>query len=595
MKAQRFVIVVCLATSFACPLLAQVQGAWANTGAIPTALWENVQVPLGNGKVLIAGGTDGTNYLTAAQLYNPTTGTWTATGSLPSGTGRAQFAAVVLPSGKVLVEGGVGAGSTIFARADLYDPSHGTWSAAGQMSVARYGHTATLVNGKVMVTGGCVSNGCTSVTGVTEIYNPATNTWTTGSHSLNTARAYQTATLLGNGKVLVVSGSNGAALQSSELYDPNATTWTNGPNTSIQRLHHSATLLANGKVLVAGGGLYVNQADLYDPTLNTFTPTGPLKTALSGHTATALPNNTVLISGGYVRVGCGKYSCPAPTNQSEVYDVAAATFSCTPHLNCSGNLNVARAAHTATLLPSNDVLVVGGCAVRYCTTLTAASEIYTPLTLSISAYSLNFGLQQTTVPSPAQTVTVTNVSHGPVTFPVNAIAASGDYHIQTNTCQPTPAMPATLASGNNCTITVNFKPVATGTRTGALTLRDNSTGSPIQKIALTGTGEPYAITVTPNPLNLPSVIPGSSTTATATVTNDGGAPVNITSISVTPADRTFTVYSTNCPSTLALQQTCQVVVLFTPPDSIPFTATLQVFDNAPGSPHVATLTGTGID
>jgi hypothetical protein len=79
------------------------------------------------------------------------------------------------------------------------------------------------------------------------------------------------------------------------------------------------------------------------------------------------------------------------------------------------------------------------------------------------------------------------------------------------------------------------------------------------------------------------------------VTNDGASPVHITSISNTPADGTFTVQSTNCPSTLAVNQTSQVVGVFAPPDSICCTETLQVFDNAPGSPQVATLTGTGID
>jgi hypothetical protein len=73
-------------------------------------------------------------------------------------------------------------------------------------------------------------------------------------------------------------------------------------------------------------------------------------------------------------------------------------------------------------------------------------------------------------------------------------------------------------------------------------------------------------------------------------------PVAITSISVTPANKVFTVAGSNCPgTTLAVQQTCTVTITFTPPDSVPYTGTLQVFDNATGSPHVAKLTGTGID
>jgi N-acetylneuraminic acid mutarotase len=246
------------------PLSAQIQGAWANTGNIPTALEYNIQVRLSNGNVLIAGGWDGTSYYAAAQLYNPGKGTWAATGSMA--IPRSQFAAVVLPSGKVLVEGGsTGDGSAIFASAELYDPIKGTWSSAGSMSKARYGHTATLLqDGKVMVTGGCIASGCNAVTGQTEIYDPTLNTWTTTHNTLNTPRAFQTATLLNNGKVLAVGGCtsycvNGLnGLSSSEIFNANssnliASTWTNGPNSSVARYQHTATLLSNGKVLVAGG------------------------------------------------------------------------------------------------------------------------------------------------------------------------------------------------------------------------------------------------------------------------------------------------------------------------------------------------------
>jgi N-acetylneuraminic acid mutarotase len=599
------------------PLSAQIQGAWANTGNIPTALEYNIQVRLSNGNVLIAGGWDGTSYYAAAQLYNPGKGTWAATESMA--IPRSQFAAVVLPSGKVLVEGGsTGNGAAVSDSAELYDPNTGTWSSAGNMSVARYGHTATLLqDGKVMVTGGCVASNCSSVTGVTEIYDPINNTWTVTHYPLNTARAFQTATLLANGKVLVVGGCtsycvNGInGLFSSEIFIINTnpsnlsnSTWTNGPSSSVRRYGHSATLLANGKVLVAGGtASYVTyaEADLYDPTVTPLTPNGAFTatgslTAPKGryaHTATALPKSTVfpsgivLLAGGEYIQPCGPGAyCPYPLNTAEIYDVQSGKFSPT------GNLQVARASHTATLLAGNDMLVVGGCVVRWCTSglLTSASEVYTPLTLSISSYSLNFGLAQTGVPSPGQTVKVTNVSDAPVTF--TSIAPSGDF-LQTKTC---PITPQTLAVGATCTINLSFKPMATGTRTGAVTLHDNSLGNPTQTIKLTGIGQPYAITLSPNPLNLGQVVPGpgQQSTATVTVRNNGGAQVSISSMSATPTG-VFTVTSSNCPSTLVVQQTCTVTIKFTPPDSVPYTGTLQVFDNALGSPHVAKLTGTGID
>jgi hypothetical protein len=92
--------------------------------------------------------------VTAEELYDPTTGTWSRTRHLI--TGRESHTATLLPDGKVLVAGGRGFNnSSVFANAELYDPASGTWTATGSLVTARAGHTATLLpNGKVLVTGG---------------------------------------------------------------------------------------------------------------------------------------------------------------------------------------------------------------------------------------------------------------------------------------------------------------------------------------------------------------------------------------------------------------------------------------------------------
>ena len=93
-------------------------------------------------------------------------GTWTATGSL--GTARADHTATLLPSGKVLVAGGVNGGA--LSSAELYDPATGTWTATGSMGTARYIHTATLLpSGKVLVAGGDSGSGSLSSA---ELYDP---------------------------------------------------------------------------------------------------------------------------------------------------------------------------------------------------------------------------------------------------------------------------------------------------------------------------------------------------------------------------------------------------------------------------------------
>ena len=110
---------------------------------------------LPNGKVLVAGGYNG-GALTSAELYDPASGTWTATGSL--NTARYDHTATLLPNGKVLVAGGISNGSDLTS-AELYDPASGTWTATGSLNTARYEHTATLLpNGKVLVAGGYVAS-----------------------------------------------------------------------------------------------------------------------------------------------------------------------------------------------------------------------------------------------------------------------------------------------------------------------------------------------------------------------------------------------------------------------------------------------------
>ena len=583
---KRFVVsfsLVCSLIGFAQALPAQVEGTFTNTGSMNVTREADVQVTLLNGKVLVAGGTDGTNVLASAEIYDPFKGVWTLTGSLA--TAREAFAGVVLKSGKVLVVGGLNAASTL-ASAELFDPSTGKWSPAGALATARHGHTATLLESdKVLVAGGCNASPCSFLTD-SELYDPVTNNWTeTGS--LLTARESHTATLLGSGEVLVVGGTDGIALNSCELYNPATGKWASANSMSTARFAHAATLLKSGKVLVTGGTTNrfpISSAELYDPTFNTWALTASMLTGRYGHTSTLLGDATVLVAGGEGQsISCGK-ACTSyiPTVKAEIYNEAAGKFTAT------ASLTRAQAYHTTTVLGTGKALADGGIGyTATCCVVLSTAELYTPLTFTFSATTLNFGFRQVDVPSPQQTVTVTDVSSHSVTF--SSITHSGDYS-ETNNC---PITPNTLNSGQSCGINVTFTPKATGTRNGSVTLKDNAPGSSPQIITATGTGEPYSFAVSPSSYTFPSILPGNSEMTNVTVLNDAATAVNLKPISISPADGVFT-QTNNCPAMLMPGQSCTVQVTFMPPDSVAYNATLLVTDSS-NQTQTTTLMGSGID
>ncbi len=263
---------------------------WSDAASMSWARHSYCATLLANGKVLVEGGygtgNNSLGNLSSAELYDPTNNTWTSAGSMA--TARSGFRATLLGNGKVLVTGGFN-GSYV-SGAELYDPVSNIWSSAGSLTTARIRHTATLLgNGKVLVAGG--SDASNASLSSTELYDPLTNTWSTAS-SMITPRDSGSATLLGNGKVLVTGGSATryvTGMQSSaELYDPVNNTWSATASMASIRDHHRATLLNNGKVLVAGGwdgsssgGLLtsLSSAELYDPGLSMLIPTTTALTA----------------------------------------------------------------------------------------------------------------------------------------------------------------------------------------------------------------------------------------------------------------------------------------------------------------------------
>ena len=132
-------------------------GGWSTTGSMYDIRFQHTATLLPNGKVLVTGGCNNANgsFLSSAELYDPATGGWSATGSMYDT--RFTHKATLLGNGKVLVAGGVGghSGNGHLSSAELYDPATGGWSATGSMNYARFCIIVSLLqNGKVLVAGG---------------------------------------------------------------------------------------------------------------------------------------------------------------------------------------------------------------------------------------------------------------------------------------------------------------------------------------------------------------------------------------------------------------------------------------------------------
>jgi hypothetical protein len=289
--------------------------------------------------------------------------------------------ATVLPDGRVLFMNGL---------AKIYDPSAGILRNTSIPTPPRAWNTLTLLNdGHVLLTGGVIGNanptggavaspapsGLSSeaATATATLYDPATDTYR-DTGSMAQGRVLHTATLLQDGKVLVVGGagvalnldptssgeSSGAPLATAEIYDPGSGTFSPTGSLSAGRAFQTATLLQDGKVLIVGGTDATNKslatAELYDPQTGAFTATGSMTDGRSFHTATLLQDGKVLVAGGLSSTSGSGSSGPDPASQSaEIYDPGTGTFT-----KLAAPLLAPRSMSTATLLQDGKVLIAGG-------------------------------------------------------------------------------------------------------------------------------------------------------------------------------------------------------------------------------------------
>ncbi|MCA2979200.1 MAG: hypothetical protein INH41_07800 [Myxococcaceae bacterium] len=296
--------------------------------------------------------------------------------------------------------------------------AQGQSSAAGRLAEARAHHTSTrLVDGRVLVIGGR-GRDATEPLASTELFDPRTGAWRRGPPMM-TARSGHTATLLDDGRVLVVGGAAMAhdgsarleALASAEVLELGTMTWREVGGLGEPRNGHSATKLRDGTVLVVGGAKPVHRhlasVERFDPVTGRFAVVRPLDQGRWLHDAVRLPDGTVVVLGGRSNQALGEGGGDPPRgglplDTAEQFDPTTGEWAALPRLTeprqrtavvalgrrvlvfggqtpamttnavewweapatrwaqPATQLPSPLAGHTASVLPTGDVLIVGG-------------------------------------------------------------------------------------------------------------------------------------------------------------------------------------------------------------------------------------------
>jgi hypothetical protein len=369
-----------------------VAGAFFPVGSLAAARYAHTATLLPDGTVLLAGGLDANGKaLASAEIFDPATNTVRATGALHVARARATATALPDDAGSVLVAGGSPDGS-----AEIYDPRSGAFTTVpATFTEARMGHAAALdvANHVVHFFGGAdPAGGALRCTYEDFDYAPGTQAFALAGQ-LPIPVGYESATVLGDGRVLLMGGESaqvtgeggpcGGQAFTFSLYESLVLgpSFGGGPPSvgfddylQDPRSRQTVTPLADGSVLLAGGfqsypgipSTVLDSIERRSDESDSIAYTGTMTTSRFGATSSPLLDGRVLVAGGAQRGPVG-YVGPvlpsdlvylgdigSPLATTEVYDPSTGAYS------AFAPLVAPRFGHTATTLPDGRVLVVGG-------------------------------------------------------------------------------------------------------------------------------------------------------------------------------------------------------------------------------------------
>ncbi|MBA3913526.1 MAG: choice-of-anchor D domain-containing protein, partial [Acidobacteriales bacterium] len=304
------------------------------------------------------------------------------------------------------------------------------------------------------------------------------------------------------------------------------------------------------------------------------TTSAPLSTTLTNTGTGPLIITSIVLGGTNAADFSQVNTCPISPNTLPVNGTCSITATFTPTAMSSRSATI---TINSNALGTAKTVALSGTGIAFTVSYTPSSWAFPSTIVGVSSTS--------------KTITLKNL--GSINLNITGVqitgANPGDFS-QTNTCG------TTVLPNASCTFSVVFTPQGTGPRSAALSVTDNGDGSP-QAVALTGTGTQPLVSVSPSSLVYTTQqYNTASKTQKVTVTNNGTAALTITAIGFTGTNATDFTDTTTCPIStgmLAVGSSCTVTVTFTPKGMGPRSANLSITDNAPASPQVAALTGTG--
>jgi len=301
---------------------------WTSPGNMSAKRRWPLAVTLTDGRVLVAGGSDGTFALSSAEIYDPTAGTWSAAATMK--VARSGGEAIRLNDGRVLAIGGAGTYTC-----ETYDATSNTWTLVGSSALS--GGFGLALNPS---TGVVYAAGSGGYSNVFESFDPTTNVWTTRATML-VSREGPGLFVLPGGTKLLAAGTNGSSA-AGEVYDIATNTWKLTTTTMVVGHPFPFAALVGGKAHVIGAFAV---HDIYDPSTDSFVSGPTMKVAREpGSAGAMLPGEKVLISGGY----------PGHST-SELYDPATGVWTVTSPMVNGGRFN-----HRMATMSAGRVLLVGG-------------------------------------------------------------------------------------------------------------------------------------------------------------------------------------------------------------------------------------------